>query len=332
MARLVLMSAGRNTTRWAPGSCRNAVAGTLLPSMKLGYVRQLSAAGSAQTTKRAPAGYYGPRLAVGAASIVGSVALYELVSTQLRQWMQPPEDKEMWREDWDRPPVAEAPTGGVATPAEAALLAAERLRLGADARVGHRHVVFVRHAQPEAGDSEGGSKHLTRKGMHQAELTGQRLQALFGSVGAIYHSGSGEAEATVKVLRGYMGKDCVVRESALFAEGLPTIPSPRPAALGVVSDEELLCDSSRAEGAFRALMWRPTGECPEKASVEVVVGHGNVIRYLTCRAVQLPPTAWSRLAAYHCAVTWLDLDCEGDVMLREFGGVGHLPPELVTYH
>mmetsp|Transcript_59238 Transcript_59238/g.183988 ORF Transcript_59238/g.183988 Transcript_59238/m.183988 type:complete len:110 (-) Transcript_59238:19-348(-) len=101
---------------------------------------------------------------------------------------------------------------------------------------------------------------------------------------------------------------------------------------GLVRPAARRSPQERAEGALRALLWRPSGSRPDEASVEIVVSHGNLIRYLVCRALQLPPTAWSRLAAFHCAVTWIDVDSEGGVALREFGGVGHLPPELMTYH
>lgn len=277
---------------------------------------------------RAPAGYYGPRLAVGAAATVGAVAVYEMVSGYLA-----PEPIEAvgdsWDEDWDSidDGLLLSTEDGPMTPLKAAVAAAVKLRVKADNQVGHRHVIFVRHAQPEG---EGGS--IGTVGKRQAELTGLRLKSLFDEVATVYHSSAGEAKATAQIIQGCLGKKCRVTESALLAEGVPIMPSPAPSALSNVALENLVLDSARAEGAFRAHVWCPTGEQQERVSVEVVVSHGNVIRYLVCRALQLPEPAWSRLAANHCAVTWLDIDSEGAVVLREFGGVGHLPPDLVTYH
>ena len=36
---------------------------------------------------------------------------------------------------------------------------------------------------------------------------------------------------------------------------------------------------------------------------DVVVCHGNVIRYMALRALQLPPEAWLRLCTFNCSIT-----------------------------
>lgn len=240
-----------------------------------------------------------------------------------------------WDDDWDWDVIGTSAdlsnAGRELGPAEAAIVAAAQSRRDADTQVGARHIIFIRHAQPE-GDGGSGKKPLSATGEHQAELTGKRLKLLFDEVRAVYHSGVGEARQTAEVIHRHLGKNCAIFESALLAEGVPTIPSPSPEALSDLPPEDVALDGARAEGAFSAHVWTPTGEHADRNTVEVVVGHGNVIRYLVCRALQLSPSAWSRLAANHCAVSWLVIDCEGGVTMREFGGVGHLPPDLVTYH
>lgn len=277
-----------------------------------------------------------PRIAVGATSVIGSVALYELLSRSLgSQEFAPVVDVGAWDAAWDR--------GAMASSSEESGNAVAQLRSGADAQVARRHVVFVRHAQPagHGGGKAARNSELTATGTKQAELTGQRLKQVFDEVSAVYHSGSKEAKATAEVIHRVLvegvSKDQapVLVESQLLAEGIPTRPSPAPAALGDVSEAELKADGVRAEEAFRALIWRPQGKGEEQqglATVEVVVGHGNVIRYLLCRALQCPSSGWSRLAANHCTISWLDIGCDGIVALREFGGSGHLPPDLITYY
>lgn len=227
-------------------------------------------------------------------------------------------DSSLWDADWDN-----APPGTVGEAARALRNAA------VDRDVGRRHVLFVRHAQAAGG---GG---LSAAGRKQAEATGRRLRELVeangASVAAVYHSGAPEAAATAEILRACLPGSPRLAASELLAEGVPFVPSPAPLALAALGEEELRPAALRAEDAFRAHVWRPSGERREQVSVEVVVGHGNSLRYILCRALQLHPAAWSRLAAYHCGVTWLDIDCEGTVVLREFGGVGHLPKGLVTY-
>ncbi|XP_026192665.1 serine/threonine-protein phosphatase Pgam5, mitochondrial [Cyclospora cayetanensis] len=63
----------------------------------------------------------------------------------------------------------------------------------------------------------------------------------------------------------------------------------------------------------------------------IIVCHGNVIRYFFCRALQLPASAWLRLATFNCGITWLSIDRRGYVSARQFGDTGHLNPSIITY-
>ena len=36
---------------------------------------------------------------------------------------------------------------------------------------------------------------------------------------------------------------------------------------------------------------------------EIIVGHGNVIRYFFCRALQLPPEVWLRFSTFNCSIS-----------------------------
>ncbi|KPA81441.1 phosphoglycerate mutase-like protein [Leptomonas pyrrhocoris] len=82
-----------------------------------------------------------------------------------------------------------------------------------------------------------------------------------------------------------------------------------------------------AEEVFERYFHRPTSD---ESSVEIIVGHANVIRYLTMRALQLPPEAWLRTSLPHCSVTTITIRGTGHVSLVGMGSYGHLPPELVT--
>ena len=82
-----------------------------------------------------------------------------------------------------------------------------------------------------------------------------------------------------------------------------------------------------AEQVFERYFHRPTSD---ESSVEIIVGHGNIIRYLTMRALQLPPEAWLRTSLPHCSVTTITIRGTGHVSLVGMGSYGHLPPELVT--
>lgn len=259
---------------------------------------------------RAPKGYYLPRLAVGTLALIGSVTMTDLIGSFLR-----PPDPYVWQDDWDG---AGAPENHIASTA------------------GTRNVLFVRHAQAaEAGSSAGGAS-LTDVGRQQAELTARHVAGHFPEVLAVYHSGAPEARRTAEILSGSLakaqrGQQAILPVSfPLLEEGVPLVPDPVPAHFHAPPEAELAEELARAEEAFYTLIWRPTGEEPGRITTEVVVSHGNIIRYLVCRALQLSPRAWTRLATHNGAVTWLQIESDGRVVLREFGSVGHLPAELVT--
>ena len=70
---------------------------------------------------------------------------------------------------------------------------------------------------------------------------------------------------------------------------------------------------------------------PQRHEYEIVVCHGNVIRFFALRALQLPPEAWLRLSLYNCSISHLRIAPTGNVSLITLGDIGHLPPELNTY-
>eukprot|EP00522_Entomoneis_paludosa_P019059 CAMPEP_0172448912 /NCGR_PEP_ID=MMETSP1065-20121228/7799_1 /TAXON_ID=265537 /ORGANISM="Amphiprora paludosa, Strain CCMP125" /LENGTH=430 /DNA_ID=CAMNT_0013200505 /DNA_START=9 /DNA_END=1301 /DNA_ORIENTATION=- len=64
---------------------------------------------------------------------------------------------------------------------------------------------------------------------------------------------------------------------------------------------------------------------------EVIVGHGNIIRYFFCRALQLPPEAWLRISTFNCSITYLIIYPNGYVSCRMLGDVGHLGYDSTTF-
>lgn len=74
----------------------------------------------------------------------------------------------------------------------------------------------------------------------------------------------------------------------------------------------------------------PTPWQTEESVVDVVVGHSNMIRYLTLRALQMPPEGWLRMTMQHGSVTSLKFHESGKVTLMCYGSMSHMPPLLTT--
>jgi len=108
----------------------------------------------------------------------------------------------------------------------------------------------------------------------------------------------------------------------------PIIPS-RP-ELDI--EEDLAKNGARIEQAFQKYFHRSTDEISKEShenrhdehEFEIIVCHGNVIRFFFCRALQLPPEAWLRMSTYNCSLTYLVIKPSGRVGCRMMGDVGHL--------
>jgi serine/threonine-protein phosphatase PGAM5 len=81
------------------------------------------------------------------------------------------------------------------------------------------------------------------------------------------------------------------------------------------------------ERAF-ARFFRPS---PARDSTEVLVCHGNVIRYFVARALGLDPLRWLRMTIANCSLTVIRVRADGTMQLVSFGDMGHLPPGLQTF-
>jgi serine/threonine-protein phosphatase PGAM5 len=70
-----------------------------------------------------------------------------------------------------------------------------------------------------------------------------------------------------------------------------------------------------AQGAARRELW---------------VCHGNVIRYLTTKALHVDPRAWLMMSVGHTSLTTVRIAADGSMQVIAVGDVGHLPPSLHT--
>ncbi|CBZ50118.1 putative phosphoglycerate mutase family protein [Neospora caninum Liverpool] len=271
-----------------------------------------------------------------------------------------------WKFDWDAPWLdaaaqreAQLAAQGVQTHSPAAVRAAEA---GAHVRPPTRQIILVRHGQyanvASTSDEEQG---LTELGKIQAAVTGRRLKELLKDqhVVAIWHSDMKRARETAQIIHKEAFSDVPLLQDPLLAEGVPAEPVP-PSRTFKPTAEEIMVDSARIEEAFRRYFYRalppastaanaaagaasPSAEAEKQAGVAaegnvgndsyiIIVCHGNVIRYMLMRALQLPGCAWLRWATYNTGISWISIDSKGYVSCREFGDVGHLPADMITYH
>ena len=221
-----------------------------------------------------------------------------------------------------------------------------------------RHIILVRHGQYEETQNEDGRK-LTPLGRFQARQTGKRLaQMAQGSrnfyqtefngpcrIKAIYVSDLIRAKETANLIAEQMmnhlprNQPPVQSPDPMLNETLPAPVTPiRPDIPDAT--EEIDANQVRVEKAFHKYFYRDVDtmvdededdDDDELDEFEIIVGHGNMIRFFFCRAMQLPPEAWLRFSTFNCSITYLVIRPDGMVSARAMGDVGHLTYDQTTF-
>jgi serine/threonine-protein phosphatase PGAM5 len=208
-----------------------------------------------------------------------------------------------------------------------------------DARPKNKHgavhqIVLVRHGQYEENQETDFEQKLTELGRKQSIATGKRINELVSKgvlspIKMVYYSTMTRATETAEHIISQLPEGIRKEPCSMIREAAVCRPDP-PSRSWVVTDEEFEKEGLRVRAAFSSHFHR-ADEGEEKGYTTVLVCHGNVIRYLVLRALQLDPQAWLRTAVYNGSITILEIRADGGVSLRALGDCGHLPPEMITY-
>jgi serine/threonine-protein phosphatase PGAM5 len=196
------------------------------------------------------------------------------------------------------------------------------------------------------GPQEDEKRVLTPLGRQQAALTGKRLAAMikgaeddFGpcNVKVLRVSDMQRAKETAQIIHSFIPQVKATDPDPLLNEGRPCHNIPGVKASQKVVD---LTDEHhpRIEKAFRKYFYRHEQTRTDKDKenknpheFEIIVCHANVIRYMLCRALQLPPEVWLRYCPFNCSLTYITIRPTGSVSCRLLGDIGHLPYNAMTF-
>jgi len=186
-----------------------------------------------------------------------------------------------------------------------------------------RNLFLIRHGQYHTEQPLDVDRTLTQLGREQLDLTGSRLKELGLPFNRLVASTMTRAQESASIVHGHFPELCMECEP-LLEEGAPVRPEPPPENWSP-TDDQFREDGARIEAAFNKYFHRASVEAKQD-SYELLVCHGNVIRYCVCRALQIPPEAWLRMGLNHGSVTWVSIRPSGRVVLRSLGVTGHMPP------
>lgn len=181
-----------------------------------------------------------------------------------------------------------------------------------------RRLIFVRHGQYD----EVITGALTPLGRKQAAHTATALRKL--EVSAIWSSTLLRAQETATIVAKKQPR-ARLKRSKLLCEVVPTTLPKRLARRFLIDVRNVTRDRERADRAYDAL-FRPA----RTERTEIVVCHGNLIRYLVCRALGIAPKLWMRLDSTHCGLTEFRVLPRGVVRVVRYNDVGHIPAALRT--
>ena len=179
--------------------------------------------------------------------------------------------------------------------------------------MGTRTLVFLRHGQYDA-ESRG---ELTALGREQARLTANYLEGF--RFDPVWSSTLPRARETAEIVATELG-GLRVRHSSLLREGLYT----KVEGYEVPASERRE-DRARADAAYAKIVRTSRAD-----RTELVVCHGNLIRYLMCRALHTPVAKWLRMTTSHCGLTRVIVRDTGAVRVVSYNETSHLPMMLVT--
>jgi serine/threonine-protein phosphatase PGAM5 len=191
-----------------------------------------------------------------------------------------------------------------------------------DRGVARRLAMLVRH-----GDYRPEPEELTDIGREQVRLTAGRLAAGPG-IDRIVHSPMPRAVQTAELLAAELGVSDL-RADDVLAECIPSVPADH---LLTEQQRATFAEHGSAHGDAGARQMAAAVERylapPDKDTVELLVSHANVIRWLLATAVNAGPDAWFQQAYYHCALSAIVLRPQRQPAALTVNDASHLPAGL----
>ncbi len=191
---------------------------------------------------------------------------------------------------------------------------------------GVRTLYLIRHGAYDTADQRDPDvgKALIPLGVAQARLLGARLRALPTPITSLHSSTMTRAHQTAAVI-GEMFPELEVQQSRQLRECL--MPTWREDVMRDEDPDEVAACLAQVEMAFTEY-FRPAG--PEDEH-DIIVCHGNVIRYFVTRVLQVETRSWLQMTIGNCSLTVVRIFSDGRMKLVSYGDVGHLPPNLQTF-
>jgi serine/threonine-protein phosphatase PGAM5 len=183
---------------------------------------------------------------------------------------------------------------------------------------------LVRHGQYVIDKTKDDFGFLSELGQRQSEFLADKLLEL--PVRFIFSSDHARALETAKIIRSRFPEH-EVKETHMLSEGIPWYPNRVRRERGL-SWWTLRAHRQRMDVAF-AQFFRADADMENDAH-DLLISHGNVIRYFVCKALDIDYRRWTRFEIPNCSICTIRVDTAGVMKLVRFGEIGHIPNDLRT--
>lgn len=182
-------------------------------------------------------------------------------------------------------------------------------------------IFLLRHGQYKKDPNE----VLTDLGRKQAMLAGKRLKDI--RFKKIHFSTLPRARETAEIVRKTMGYRKKLHGSDYLHECVPGFPKKLRKKYGHTDEKKLSANKRQADRAYRDIF-----TFSKSSRSELVVCHGNIIRYFFCKALGTDTEAWSKLDIKQCGITIIQLNSKTrSISIIAHNDIGHIPLKMQTF-
>lgn len=192
---------------------------------------------------------------------------------------------------------------------------------------GARSLYLIRHGEYNISDTSDAKigKELTPLGIAQTRLLAARLKSMSVEFTSLTSSTMTRAHQTAMVLNQEF-PNLELKQDELICECTP--PTWREDVMADETKSDLNNCVENLEEAFLEF-FIPSQDANDRN--DIIVCHGNVIRYFVTKVLKVDTMAWLQMSITNCSLTIIRIKPDGTMKLDTFSDYGHIPENMRTF-
>jgi serine/threonine-protein phosphatase PGAM5 len=187
-----------------------------------------------------------------------------------------------------------------------------------------RTLYLIRHGAYDTTEQPGDESTaygLVPLGVAQARLIAARLRGMPVTFDSLISSTLTRARQTAQVI-GQSFPTLTLKTDPLLCECLPPMRNPQPD----VNPADMAAAETQLNEAFAKYFIPAT----DRDRNDIIVAHGNVLRFWIMKALGVDTQAWLGLSIAHCSLTIIRVKPDGSCSVLAVGDTGHIAPNMLS--